>query len=277
MTLSTAEKTIHDGQPIELYEFLITGGDADAYRYTDHYEDLFILGNTWTALKTIQRSVVMVADAEDAPELTVDMPLDAPIVNDIIIQEPPRGVAFTVQRYHGDIANVGQMWSGKVRGVKLVGRTASFRIPSLLTSALQTIVPTITYQTLCNHVLYDGRCPVIDSSFAEIRTVTAIDDLGREITINTLLEPASEYIGGYLKLVNGDTRLIADATGLTLIILRPFRNLIVTNVLDIFQGCNHKIDTCHIKFGVLPSFGGHPQIQSIDVFRKGISGSGIGK
>lgn len=277
MTLSTAEKTVHGGQPIELYEFNVTGGDQAAYRYTDHHADLNVLSKTWTRLRGIERDVIMSADAEDAPETVVRMPYTASVVSDLIFKEPPRSVELIIQRYHGNIADVGQVWKGKVLGGKIQGRTAEFRVPSPLTIALNTIIPGVTYQTICNHVLGDANCTVdIDTSYSENRTVSTIGDAGHEITVNTLTELAQEYVGGYLKHIStGDTRLIVDAAGFTLKIMRPFRSLVATDAVTVYQGCDHKITTCDNKFLNMINHGGFPYIQAVDVIRRGITGSGL--
>ncbi len=276
MTLSTAEKTIHDGQPIELYDFNITGGDQAAYFYTDHHEDLNVLGNTYISVKAIQRDVIMAADAEDAPEVTVEMPYDLGLVMDVVFKEPPRRVELEIRRYHGDIADVGLVWKGKVLNSGVTGRTAKFRVPSLLTVALRTVIPSVTYQTICNHVLYDTRCGLAKIDFMESHVVDTITNLGRDITVASLTAPPGDYIGGYLEVLIGqEPRLIVDAVGTTLTIIRPFRDLVITDWVNIFQGCNHKIATCHSQYANRPNNGGFPYIKTVDIFRKGISGSGI--
>jgi uncharacterized phage protein (TIGR02218 family) len=273
MTLATDERKIHDGQPRELYDFTVTGGDAAAYYYTDHHENIVELGNTYVS-SPIRRNAIATADTDDIPSLQIRMPYDLGLVADIAFQDPPQGVAVEVRRYHGTIGNVSLIWKGVLESVRVQGREATLTVPALFRTVLQSRIPTISYQGLCNHVLYDDRCTLLETNFDESRTVDALTNSDRTIELNTLSLDTAKYVGGYIENAAGEKRLVVDGTNPDkLIVVRAFRDLSASDAVTVVRGCDHSLVTCNTDFSNLVNFGGSPFVQSTDVFRFGVDGS----
>jgi uncharacterized phage protein (TIGR02218 family) len=274
MSFSADEKSIHDGQGRELYDFTLLGGDTAAYYYTDYDADLSVLSNNYVSVP-ISRTRVVAVGTNSPSELVVRVPHNLGIVDELILKQPPRSVELELRRYHGNIANVSIVWKGFVNSCRIVGREAELRIPSTMMETLQSTVPSVNAQGMCNHVLYDDRCAAVRASFTQTTTVSAIDGTDARIVTATTLSGAADqtYRGGeIIRTTDGERRLIVDQTGDVLTLVRAFRNLSVSDAIDVAQGCDHRVSTCNSKFDNLKNFGGIPYIPVENLFRFGVPG-----
>jgi hypothetical protein len=277
MTFFDAEKTTHGGQPIELFEFTLAGGNQAEYNYTNYHEEISELGNTYLPA-TIRRLPFASADVENRLELEVEMAPTLGIVNEMLILIPPRRCTLIVRRYHGNIgANASLIWKGEVANTRLAGNLITMRVPSLLGQTMEADVPWVILQSQCNHVLFDGRCPAVRASFTENTTVASIDSNNPRLVTVTSLSGAADGVhdgGEIIRVTDGERRFILKQVGTVLTLDRAFRTLFATDAIDVAQGCDHLVDTCDTKFNVLEGFGGEPYLQSNSLFRYGVRGDG---
>lgn len=274
MTFSADEKSLHDGQPRELFDFVLSGGDQPAYYYTTHDEDLSVLAQTYTSIP-IRRLPFVSADVENRLELEVEMQADLPLVEELLAKIPPRETVLTVRRYHGNIANVSVIWTGHVANTVVRGQFATMRVPSLLGQSLESDVPGVVMQSLCNHILYDTRCGA--TRVPKTTTVASIDATNPRLVTVTSLDGAADDVypaGEIERTSDGERRLILDQNGVVLTLDRAFRTLVATNAVDVSPGCDHLVGTCNTKFDNLVAFGGMPYVPSVKLFRFGTTGDG---
>ncbi len=278
MTLSADEKTVHDGQPKELYDFELDGGDVAAYYLTDFEQDLSVLGNTYLSVKALKRSPIVTDGPAMVSDINVTMPYNQPLIDEICFRIPPRAVRLTIRRYHISIVDVGIIWKGEVTQTTVQGREAMLSVPSQISRSLQILVPTAACQGLCVHMLFDDQCDptgTLRTGHDRAVTVSAIDSVDpRIITVNSVgAEPDQTYRGGeLLRDSDGEERTVLDQTGVIVSVDIPFRNLAVSNPMTLFEGCDHTIATCRTKFLNKDNFTGFPNIPAADVFRFGGDG-----
>jgi len=280
VTFSADEKTVHSGQPIELYDFILTGGDSAAYYYTDYHSSLTVLGHTYLP-QPIRRGKILATDIEEAKPLNIELPYTTPLLADIAFKMPPRSIEVEVRRYHGSIANVSLIWKGRVQTTRVKNRLAVISVISMWSAQLQTAIPAIGCSTTCRYVLYGGQCDpggTLRAAHTDSTTISAIDSTdSRIITVGSLSGPAgaSAYKGGeVIRTTDGERRLITNRSGTQLTVVRPFRNLAVSDAVSVAEGCTHQISTCASQFSNIANYGGEPYIQATDLYRRGVWADG---
>lgn len=273
MTFAADEKSIHGGRRRTLYEFVLLGGDQAAYYYTSHDEQISELSNVYTPA-VIRHGPVAARGKTRPSEMLVKCAHNLGVVTELAIQQPPRSCLLTIRRYHGNIANVSQLWQGQVRSAKVKGLFAELRVPSTMQETLESVVPSVNNQGMCNHVLYGTHCGVTRATFTKTTTVATITSDPRVITVVSLAGAADQtYKGGeIIRNSDGERRLIVDQTGVTLTLVRAFRNLSVSDSVDCAQGCAHTIEVCNSKFSNKANYGGVPYIPAENLFRFGVQG-----
>lgn len=275
MALADIEITTHGGNPIELYDIVLNGGDVAAYYLTDHNAgNLGVLSQTYTAIP-IRRSNITIANPADVRPLRVEIPFDQDVARELAIRLPPRSATLTLRRYHGDIGDVGIIWTGPIKRCRIENRTLTFEVPNLIAEALKAEIATSKYQAACNHQLYSADCGIDrlnHDTAATIATISATDP--RIITISSFgAATPSEHKGGEIvRTADGERRTITAVSGTTLTLMRAFRTLAVSDAVTVFEGCPHTIAACNSQFANATNFGGFPYVQSIDLFKVGVRG-----
>jgi uncharacterized phage protein (TIGR02218 family) len=272
VTFAASEKSVHSGKPRRLYDFILLGGDQAAYYYTDYRSDLSVLGNSYVSAP-ILRSPYVASDIESPGAMSITMPYSLAVVAEVIVKQPPRSVFVEVREYHTDIGDVQKVWEGPVHAFVVRGRDVEVIIPSALIDALESEIPSVKNQTMCNNVFLDDRCQVVRANVTKSTTVASIDGTDARIVTVTSLDGAADqvYRGGEIERTSdGERRLIVDQTGTVLTLVRAFRNLAGTNAVDVTQGCDHLVGTCETKHDNLINFRGMPYIPAENLFRFGV-------
>jgi uncharacterized phage protein (TIGR02218 family) len=273
MAFLTNEKSIHEGHPVELFAFE-GPSSALSYYYTNHEQNVDYGGNTYLS-RPLMRSTLGVAAASETGELMINgMSVSLPLIQEYVFKTPPRSLGLTVYRYHlGDEANVETYWKGVITGFKVSDRIASARATTKMESALNSELPNVYYQNLCNHRLFDDRCAASTTGHIVSDSVEAI--AGKVITVYSDGGKADGYFnGGYIvRDTDGEKRLIVDHTGDDLTLAYAFRDLEVDDAVTMRAGCDHTVETCRDKFSDnVANFGGHPFIATGNPFKSGTEG-----
>ncbi len=257
MTWSDDEKSVHDAEPVELYKF---EGSVTDYFLTSHDEDFLFSGDNYVRT-TIKRDSVKSDADPDKRVLVVTLPRTEQVVQDYAFNIAPPDLELTIIRVHPFTMNFQTIWNGKVTGFTVSGQEAKLRSPTFLSEAIESTIPGIAYQQLCNHVLYDTRCGVARGSFTTSTTVSAISSDGFLVTVAAVggLDPF--HVGGeIIRTSTGERRLILAQSGVSDKVLQlqfPFSALSVSDAVDVAAGCDHTQETCDSKFDIRENFGGH--------------------
>lgn len=259
----------HDGEPIELYKFQ---APTRGYFFTSWIQSVSYLGDVYEAIP-LQRNRLESVSQEDVPALRIELPAARQMVQDFAFGIAPNQLELTVFRRHGLAGDTITYWKGPVLSISVKGRIAEVIVPSTFGNALQSSIPSVYYQTPCNHVLYDTRCALARSSFkttATVLTVNALDP--RRVTVSTVdSQPDGHFkAGDIVRLADGERRLIVAQGGTLLTLNFPFRVLLPGDAVEFFAGCDHTPATCRDKFANIVNFGGHPFIPDQNVFETGV-------
>lgn len=157
--------------------------------------------------------------------------------------------------------------SGVAQHVTLSGQIVSLQaIP--LPYTWQRKIPRYWFQRACNHILYASEtCGVSAAAHNFATTITALERAKRRITLSGQ-RPASSadyFTGGWMRQTStGEDCAIevSEHSGPnTRIVVRTWNpELVVTDAVTLFAGCNRTKDHCLNKFSNLAKFGGFAQI-----------------
>jgi hypothetical protein len=284
------EGSHEDGQPEEL--FLFTNAE-ESFAYTDGPLPITAGAHTYSPTP-IARTNIDLRDVESNRNLTVKVPIDNAFALRYVVTVPASIDSFQLFRQHSTdtpTPGIKQYFFGKVTGVKFKGNEALIDVKNF-GSILERLVPQQTSRNACNHILYDAKCAVSDTSFKITGDVTAISTDGLTVTLDTgantvpdtglalsaqLTDDANFFIGGFIRRGGIEHRMVRDMTDLggnvaEVVVLFPLQTISVGTTLEMFAGCDHQFPTCTDKFVNTPNYGGFPFVPLKNPFDVGVKG-----
>ena len=288
MTYVAFEESVEDSAPIEL--FLFENVDS-FFSYTSANVSVFYNGRAYEP-SLISSGEDELESLEEQRKVVVSMPADDPFVARYFVTLPATQDQITIYRRHSTDTPTPETivkFKGKVANVAIVGNEAKINCLSEA-SVLERTIPTQTCRALCNHILYDSRCKVVDTSFRIQGTVAAKNDADRTVTVNfgsntvpaTGLQFSAQvtsdinyFNGGSLERNGIERRMVRFTVNQggnvgTFTLLLPFSQLSVGQAVDVFAGCDHAFTTCTTKFDNEENFGGFPYVPRKNPFNSGI-------
>lgn len=250
MTFAPYEISTEDSQPIEIYTFTL---GALIYYYTSSEDDIVLVGDTYTALPGLSRGKVTEGRGSGGNAMIISMSSSNEFVQKFLSIVPGSRAKIEisrVQRLDSGLQKI-SLFTGYVNSVEYLrqGLTAKLNVTPA-TSAFSRPIPRYTFQSLCNHTLYDDQCSVdsSDSSFRADGSVVSVT--ANNIVVTEAASFADGFFtGGYVEYNLGeDARLILDHVDDTLTLLLPFPFDAVGKTVIVFAGCDHSISTCDSKF-----------------------------
>lgn len=266
MTFTDIETSVHAAAPIELYRFT---SPNNVYRYTSAGASFTLEAEFFEAVP-IQRTAVQGTAQDDPAALEVEIGITADVVQDFAFGIAENNLRLELLRSHGGPLETGTIWEGDVISISVNGRLARMRIPSRFESGLAAPVPSIYYQSQCNHALYDNRCRVNRQSFEFDTTVQSVD--GVDLRLASVNNQVDDWFksGSLLRVSDNERRLIISQIGTSITLNYPFRELEDGDDVQIVAGCDRTVMTCRDKFSNVENFGGYPLIPILNVFEAGL-------
>ena len=273
MTFAAFETAQETGRPVELYEFLMGG---EFFRFTSDQNDYTAAGNTFIR-ENVSRSQLRVLPGggqRDGEKLEVVLPAENGLVKKFVLVVPGKKPLMTLYRVHRNDPDqqLVTLFKGQVQSVSFTqnGRQATMQIAPL-TVANSRPMPRHTYQNLCNHMLYDARCKILetDVTFRKFLPVTAAS--GSTITATGAGAFGSDFfLAGFVEF-QADFRLIVGQATDVLTLNLPFGVSPVGQTLRFQAGCKHRLVTdCQTKFNNVVNFGGFPFVPTKNPFETGL-------
>lgn len=257
-------------RPADIYRF---DYGAEVFRFTSANETIVFNGATYVPLE-IKRSAPTM-NPRERKNTTVDLEslASARPFNDFLGIQPAQKLTCIITRLQLDegtdasptpapIPTTGFIiFDGYVTSVAFEGRTCKIHM-NPFNEQFSREVPRYKYQSLCNHVLYDGFCQLDKNTYKQAGLVNG--ESGNTISVNGFIGTA--FVGGYVQNEAGnDYRMIIDHSGDTFTLLLPFRSILGETVTA-FQGCDHSVQTCKTKFSNVVNFGGFPLVPGTNPF-----------
>jgi uncharacterized phage protein (TIGR02218 family) len=240
----------------EFYE--ITSG-GNVWYYTTYVEGLVFRGVAHEAA-SVRRS----GFTQDTEFGKVELNLQAPVTDVFalyIANLPIEPTQVTIYRaIKSDLSDYVTLFSGTLKSVTIKDRVAMAKCEAR-SSLLSSRLPTVIYQSYCNHDVFDDGCELPILTWRVVATIT--DITGYTITSATFGGYADDYFTGGRVQHGSDFRLVTDHVGNVLNLQLPFdARLEVGEDVTVMPGCDGSPATCKNKFNNLLNFLGFPYIPS---------------
>jgi len=257
MTYRDIEESVRDGEPLELYKFLV---GTTSFLYTASVESVLFNGQVYEPI-AISRTEIDQNDEIDRAGLSIIVPRGTPVTERFRVFSPPAVMMVTIFSLHPTTDVYATIWSGRVLSCDWRGSKVSLACESTFSSQKRLGLRR-NYQATCPHPLYGSACKVLKSNFKVPATITAVS--GSTVTVSTLGGYAgSHFSGGFLTLLDPtyslDTRFITTG-GATMTLSHPFESVEVGDLVDMYPGCAHTTDACDTKFSNILNYGGFPYV-----------------
>ncbi len=271
-TYDVLESSVEDSRPIELYEFV---KGAETFRYTSAEDDLTPAADEFAAIAIARGAIAMGSD-RNTRNLIVTMPASVGLAQKFIDIPPGEKTSLSIFRYQRDESPTFDTqvlaFTGTVQSVAFPddGTVAEFALRSR-ESTMNRNVPRFTFMGMCNHILYDAACGVVQTSFDHVGTASGVID--DQITVSGVSGSGLDFVGGYCKpSAESDFRMIIAQSGNVLTLLLPFQNDPDGANIQCFAGCDHVLTgDCALVFDNVAEFGGYAFVPSKDIFNSGLS------
>jgi hypothetical protein len=270
VTFSANEISTEGGSPVELFEFALQGS---TYAFTSGEEEVVVGAVTYDPV-SISRSSINVGPEVRTEIISIELPSNNAFARLYIDIVPGAQAVLTIKRFHrfdGVTPEVVTIFTGVVRsvGFSLDGRSARVAVLPL-TSGLSRTIPRFHYSNLCNHVLYDSGCKVVENDFRFTGNVSAV--VANVYTIPGVgASVATPAASGFVRFQSIDYRLILSQSGDALTLLLPFGpEVAIGSEVDIFRGCAHDIATCKSSFDNVQNYGGFAFVPLKNIFSTGL-------
>lgn len=274
MTYASQETSQQGGKPVELYRFVLGGV---SYEYTSGIDAISRGSLTYLPIP-ISRSDDPQGPEERDNYLEVELPGDNPFAATFYSIVPGLVAQLTISRFHRDDPSLEliTVFKGFVSSVAFEDDFQVAKVAALpITAATSRPIPRFTFSALCNHVLYDPRCKVLDTdpNYRVTGEVSAVDLTAYTIdVVGADLKPDGWWTGGFVEAQAGlDKRMVLAHTGTTLTLLLPFAVNPLGSDVTLFAGCDHTISTCKSKFNNVVNYGGFAFIPTRNIFVTGLS------
>ena len=263
------ESSLENSQPYEVYRFLL---GSTEYLFTSAEDEVIVDGKTY-APSEIKRSVIGLGKGERTKVLTVSVAINNSLAQRYV--GPPPGeravlTIFRVQRDDGS-ASPALIYSGSIKTVSYPknGQFAEILVQTIEAQTNRQ-VPRFTYMGMCNHLLYDANCGIVQSSHQHLGAVTLVDN--NEITIAGLSASGLGVLGGFMISASGiEKRTILAVTGDVVTVLLPMETDPTGTTISIFAGCNRVLtQDCAVVYLNEINFGGFAFVPNRNVFTAGL-------
>lgn len=262
MSYDARESSVHDGAPVELYEFHV---GTTVLRYTSQARDVEVDSQTWLA-RPLKRGSIETSHEGARNLLQLDCARDFEVAELFRVSPPSDAIALIVRRVHRGDTEVAAIWVGKVTNCEWTSGVRATLECQSARSSLRRAGLRRMYQRSCPHVLYGPKCGVSQAAHSITTTVTAIS--GASVTVAALLD--RPYPGGWLEWTRPsglvDRRFISKRTGLQLQLSLSIFGLAVGQSVKVLPGCDHTTGMCEDTYANLDRHGGFPLIPKKNPF-----------
>lgn len=273
MAYNIFEESAQLGEPVEVYEFKY---GTTVYRYTSASSDVSWNGYVYTSQHAITRNAVS-QDTEDySGRVEISISRKSEVAKLYIEYLPTSQVEITINRFHADDSdpdnNFVQVFKGTVLTCKFNQLEATLKCAPM-TASFKRVIPIHTFQASCNHTVFSQTTQSGDSAHTSVyhgcnanpatylvdTTVQSVN--GATLVIDALAVKADNYYqGGIVYLDNGETRMIRQQIGNTVILEHRIQGLKSGDAIKVLPGCDGQESTCRNKYNNVANFSGFSRI-----------------
>ena len=268
MSYAVKDVSVHDGAPIECYEFIAS---HKTWFLTSYHSEVVVDGETYTPTP-ITRTALEISSIIDSPHtMDFSIPADHELAKTFCFTISPKELSVIVRRVHeGDDYSTDFKieWRGHIAGAGISGKWGIIKTSSLIQTQLNGFLSSVYYQKSCNHVLYDVRCKVLRADHTVTATVTKIQN--QIITVDDMVYSDDELENGTMTVVRtGEQQGIISNETNVMRIGYPFFDILVGDTIELTLGCDHqRLGHCKNRFDNVVNYGGTDFVPEINPFEK---------
>jgi len=232
-------------KPVELYHFWRDGG-ADLY-YTSGDVSVTYDSNTYLPATLKRGSIEKNNELNTTTVIVQAVNLGVP-VSDFIAINPVEIYWVSISKLHRDQspleANI--LFLGQIKNVAFSGVTAEIECIGF-EAFLEMPIPQWRFQVTCNHKVFDTKCSLTSTSYKTTTAIT-LDATKTQLTSSDFgLEVDGYFTGGEVRFEDEHRGIVAH-TGDVLTFAYKMKNLVSTDTVDAYPGCDGRAETCRDKF-----------------------------
>lgn len=273
MAYAADETSAFRGAPIELFHFRTDDALENWARTTG--DESILDGLLVYEVSAIKRAGVRSAAGESQSAMSVELPLDDPLVAKFIAYLPERQILLTVYRMHAfdTLAERVAVFIGTVNSCTFDSEKAVLSCQPSTNATLRN-VPWQSCKSLCNWALYQQGCGVVKSTFQQALPSGPSFVSGVTIT-DPLFSTYADgwFTNGYVEVESTrEVRFIDSHEGDTITVITPFLNSPAGQPTKVYPGCDRTESTCRNKFNNIANYLGFNRIPLENPFDTSFSG-----
>jgi uncharacterized phage protein (TIGR02218 family) len=266
------EESVEKSSPVELYD-LVFG--SKHWHWTSADSNIRWRGNDYIAIP-IERTKILLASAQELDILEVTIPATNEFAGMFVDIVPSRLADLTITRIHryDDLADTSEgyvvIFRGAVQSVAFSRNNFEARLAvTPMSMNLAKAIPMWTYQSLCNHMLFDCRCGISenDPNFRADCVVSAAT--GNTLTVTGLAGPtavAGWATAGFVQWGQEFRTILEHRAGGNLDLILPFYHDVLDESVIVHIGCDHTSETCRLKFDNILNYLGFEHVPTKNPF-----------
>ncbi len=244
-------------KPVELYHMWRDGGEH--WRWTSGDISVSYDGNTYIPA-TISRSLVRYNSQLEVSIMTITASSVQDPLFDFVAQNPIEILWISVMKLHreqspleADVVFIGQIKDVSFKGVAAQVKCVGFE------HFLKKTIPAWRYQLTCNHQVFDINCALNSNLFKTTETIT-LDSTKTILTGTAFGTKADGYFIGGQVVFGVEDRTIVEHVGTAITLMYKMSELVDSDSVDAFPGCDGRAETCRDKYDNILNFLGMPFI-----------------
>lgn len=271
MSFTVQESSAESGAPVEIYDIVM--GET-TFRFSSSADSVTYADNLYLPVSVVRDTLTFGAN-QRTQVVNIAIPTSHTFAQIFATSVPGQKAVLTLRRFHrtDTSAEFVTLFKGVCRAVSFTDQDGLARIAVMpISGALVRTIPRYTFQSLCNHVLYDSWCTKVATDFKYTGAIENIQS-GSLFDVHGAGDANPDgYFDSGFAVFGGDYRLILKQIGPTVQLLLPFFTDITGGPnIDIYAGCDHSVATCLTKFGNVINFGGFPYVPTTNPFQTGLT------
>lgn len=249
------DTSVHDGAPVECYKFI---GELGNFLYTNNNEPVTVNGEVYEPLSEIKRGAIEVSSLLDSIQTTdISYPITCDLAMLYNFLKMPITLKVEVRSVHRgtNFATDWKLeWRGESVSFPVQNNVATCRTQSVVQAALGRQLNQITYQTPCNHEVYDEHCTLDPALFTVSATVTDIKSFVITVDDDGFSDGALS-VGKMINTRTGESRVIVSNVANIVTLGYEFIDVQLGDTVELRRGCNNAYSTCLNIFNNILNFG----------------------
>ncbi len=249
-------------KPLELYEFELAT-DGTVWRYTSYDSDVVFDGDTYSTTP-IKRGKVTYDAQLRATKIQISVDRLSEAVIKYLVKHPVETTWVTITKTFADFLTEGVViFKGEIGSVTFSGQSAKLDCTGYEIFLSQKI-PRFRFQIMCNHFLFDPKCGLDKDDHKVDTTVASVETDERTLVVNSIGGHADNFFTfGWLEK-GADKRMIISHTGTSIVLQHRLADIIATDSVTIYGGCDRTIQICAAKYDNVVQYGGFPYIPLVN-------------